>query len=177
MLRAGRQRRDGDRRIAAGRRARCGTLSGRGSEARPGSGRAGARDPRRGATGAFRLRGCDCSPAGVPGPGGRRRSRDARLGRPGSADATLLAFGGAGPVLACGIAEAAGITRVIIPGLAAVFSAFGIGFSDIGHTYEYRCWGAASSTSQRRSTSCIHARGEACSPRASSWMNASSTPR
>jgi N-methylhydantoinase A len=51
-------------------------------------------------------------------------------------DTTLAAFGGAGPFVACRIAEAAGIQRVIIPGLAAVFSAFGIGFSDIGHHYE-----------------------------------------
>jgi len=49
---------------------------------------------------------------------------------------TLAAFGGAGPFVACAIAEAAGIAKVIIPGLAAVFSAFGIGFSDIAHHYE-----------------------------------------
>ncbi len=53
------------------------------------------------------------------------------------ADTTLAAFGGAGPFVACKVAEAAGVSRVIIPGLAAVFSAFGIGFSDIGHTYEH----------------------------------------
>lgn len=51
-------------------------------------------------------------------------------------DTTLAAFGGAGPFVVCKIAEAAGISRVIIPGLAAVFSAFGIGFSDIGHEYD-----------------------------------------
>lgn len=51
-------------------------------------------------------------------------------------DTTLAAFGGAGPFVVCKVAEAAGIRRVIIPGLAAVFSAFGIGFSDIGHQYE-----------------------------------------
>jgi N-methylhydantoinase A/oxoprolinase/acetone carboxylase beta subunit len=51
-------------------------------------------------------------------------------------DTTLAAFGGAGPFVVCKIAEAAGISRVIIPGLAAVFSAFGIGFSDIGHQYD-----------------------------------------
>lgn len=48
---------------------------------------------------------------------------------------TLAAFGGAGPFVVCRVAEAAGITQVIIPGLAAVFSAFGIGFSDIGHEF------------------------------------------
>jgi N-methylhydantoinase A len=51
-------------------------------------------------------------------------------------DAVLAAFGGAGPFVVCRVAEAAGISRVLIPGLAAVFSAFGLGFSDIGHTYE-----------------------------------------
>lgn len=48
---------------------------------------------------------------------------------------TLAAFGGAGPFAACKIADAVGATRVLIPGLAAVFSAFGIGFSDIAHEY------------------------------------------
>ncbi|SEQ20537.1 N-methylhydantoinase A/oxoprolinase/acetone carboxylase, beta subunit [Solimonas aquatica] len=52
------------------------------------------------------------------------------------ADTTLAAFGGGGPFVACRIAEAAGIRQVVIPGLAAVFSAFGIGFSDIAHEYE-----------------------------------------
>ncbi len=52
-----------------------------------------------------------------------------------TADTTLAAFGGAGPFVVCKVAEAAGIGEVIIPGLAAVFSAFGIGFSDIGHEF------------------------------------------
>jgi N-methylhydantoinase A len=51
-------------------------------------------------------------------------------------DTTLAAFGGGGPFVVCRVAEAAGISRVLIPGLAAVFSAFGLGFSDIAHTYE-----------------------------------------
>jgi len=51
------------------------------------------------------------------------------------AEATLLAFGGAGPVLASGIAHAAGVPRVIVPHLSAVFSAFGIGFSGLAHEY------------------------------------------
>ena len=51
-------------------------------------------------------------------------------------DTTLAAFGGGGPLVACKVADAAGIARVVIPGLAAVFSAFGIGFSDIGHEYQ-----------------------------------------
>lgn len=51
-------------------------------------------------------------------------------------ETVLAAFGGAGPFVVCRIAEAAGISRVLIPSLAAVFSAFGLGFSDIAHDYE-----------------------------------------
>lgn len=51
-------------------------------------------------------------------------------------DTVLAAFGGGGPFVVCRVAEAAGISRIIIPGLAAVFSAFGLGFSDIAHVYE-----------------------------------------
>ncbi|GAB92495.1 hydantoinase/oxoprolinase family protein [Gordonia rhizosphera] len=49
---------------------------------------------------------------------------------------TLVAFGGAGPMSAAGAARLAGVNRVLIPRTAAVFSAFGIAFSDIGKTYE-----------------------------------------
>ncbi len=52
------------------------------------------------------------------------------------ADAVLLAFGGGGPMIACGIAAAAGMKRVLVPHLAAVFSAFGIGFSNLAHVHE-----------------------------------------
>ncbi|QRY47113.1 hydantoinase/oxoprolinase family protein [Mycolicibacterium boenickei] len=51
-------------------------------------------------------------------------------------DTTLLAFGGAGPMSAAGAARLAGVKQVLIPRTAAVFSAFGISFSDIGKTYE-----------------------------------------
>jgi N-methylhydantoinase A/oxoprolinase/acetone carboxylase beta subunit len=53
-----------------------------------------------------------------------------------TSETVLAAFGGAGPLLATRVAAAAGITRVLIPGLAAVFSAFGVGFSDIVHEFE-----------------------------------------
>ncbi|MCX7170906.1 MAG: hydantoinase/oxoprolinase family protein [Proteobacteria bacterium] len=53
-----------------------------------------------------------------------------------AAGTTLLAFGGAGPISACGVAEQLGISEIIVPRLAAVFSAFGIGFSDIAHIYD-----------------------------------------
>ncbi|UQE76221.1 hydantoinase/oxoprolinase family protein [Gordonia sp. PP30] len=51
-------------------------------------------------------------------------------------DTTLLAFGGAGPMSAAGAARLAGVKNVLIPRTAAVFSAFGIAFSDIGKTYQ-----------------------------------------
>jgi N-methylhydantoinase A len=52
-----------------------------------------------------------------------------------SKETVLLAFGGAGPMNACGIAEIAGINTVYVPKTAAVFSAFGIGSCDIGQSY------------------------------------------
>jgi N-methylhydantoinase A/oxoprolinase/acetone carboxylase beta subunit len=55
-----------------------------------------------------------------------------------SAGSVLIAFGGGGPISACGVAERAGFDQVMIPRMAAVFSAFGIGFSDIAHSYETR---------------------------------------
>jgi N-methylhydantoinase A len=52
-------------------------------------------------------------------------------------DATVLAaFGGAGPMNICGAARRAGVKQVLIPRTAAVFSAFGIGFSDLSQRYE-----------------------------------------
>lgn len=51
-------------------------------------------------------------------------------------DSTLAAFGGAGPMSAAGAAQLAGVRTVLIPRTAAVFSAFGISFSDIGKSYE-----------------------------------------
>jgi N-methylhydantoinase A/oxoprolinase/acetone carboxylase beta subunit len=63
-------------------------------------------------------------------------------GKPTSG-ATLLAFGGGGPMIVCGIAEAAGIRQVIVPRLASVFSAFGIGFSNLAHEYQVPLNGTA----------------------------------
>ncbi|WP_104749880.1 hydantoinase/oxoprolinase family protein [Helicobacter cynogastricus] len=51
-------------------------------------------------------------------------------------DTVLAAFGGGGPMSACLAARKAGIKRVIVPKLAAVFSAYGISFSDVAQTFE-----------------------------------------
>lgn len=40
-------------------------------------------------------------------------------------DCTLIAFGGSGPMHACGLANETGISRVIVPAASAVFSALG----------------------------------------------------
>lgn len=48
----------------------------------------------------------------------------------------LLAYGGGGPIIVCGIAKRVGIKQVIVPHLAAVFSAFGIGFSHLAHEHQ-----------------------------------------
>jgi N-methylhydantoinase A/oxoprolinase/acetone carboxylase beta subunit len=52
-----------------------------------------------------------------------------------SKETTLLAFGGAGPLNACGVAEKAGIDTVAIPQMAAIFSAYGIGACDVSQHY------------------------------------------
>jgi N-methylhydantoinase A/oxoprolinase/acetone carboxylase beta subunit len=56
---------------------------------------------------------------------------------------TLLAFGGGGAMIVTGIAAEAGIKRVIVPHLAAVFSAYGIGFSNLAHEYRTPVRGAS----------------------------------
>jgi N-methylhydantoinase A/oxoprolinase/acetone carboxylase beta subunit len=68
-----------------------------------------------------------------------------------SGDTVLLAFGGAGPLNACGVAEQAGIRRVAIPHMAAVFSAYGIGTCDISQRY---CEPLAQLTQQALEDSC-----------------------
>ena len=63
---------------------------------------------------------------------------NAALARAGSVPATttLLAYGGGGPMIASGVASSAGMAQVIVPRLASVFSAFGIGFSHLAHEYQ-----------------------------------------
>jgi N-methylhydantoinase A/oxoprolinase/acetone carboxylase beta subunit len=56
---------------------------------------------------------------------------------------TLAVFGGGGPMSACLVARIAGVRQVIVPRLAAVFSAYGISFSDIAQTFEADITGMA----------------------------------
>lgn len=46
---------------------------------------------------------------------------------------TMVAIGGNGPVHACSLAEAAGMTRILIPPVAGLFSALGMLFADVEH--------------------------------------------
>lgn len=53
-------------------------------------------------------------------------------------DATLVVYGGGGPTHACGVAQQAGFSRVVVPENPSVFSAHSVGFSDVAHDYQYR---------------------------------------
>ncbi|MFO1291951.1 MAG: hydantoinase/oxoprolinase family protein [Rubrivivax sp.] len=53
------------------------------------------------------------------------------------ADFTMLAYGGNGPLHACGIADAIGMKRVFVPPFSAVFSALGAGNIDQAHIHEH----------------------------------------
>jgi N-methylhydantoinase A len=56
------------------------------------------------------------------------RGRDVR-------EFALFAFGGNGPLFACGMAEALGMRRVIVPPCAGLFSSFGLLYADVEHHY------------------------------------------
>ena len=47
----------------------------------------------------------------------------------------LFAFGGNGPVFACGMAAALGMSRVVVPPSAGLFSSFGLLYADVEHHY------------------------------------------
>ncbi len=48
---------------------------------------------------------------------------------------TLFAFGGNGPLFAAGVAAALGITRIVVPPSAGLFSSFGLLYADVEHHY------------------------------------------
>ncbi|MBS0518262.1 MAG: hydantoinase/oxoprolinase family protein [Proteobacteria bacterium] len=47
----------------------------------------------------------------------------------------LFAFGGNGPLFACGMARALGMSRVVVPPSAGLFSSFGLLYADVEHHY------------------------------------------
>ncbi|MHA1124833.1 MAG: hydantoinase/oxoprolinase family protein [Candidatus Heimdallarchaeota archaeon] len=48
---------------------------------------------------------------------------------------TLLAFGGAGPLHACALADELEMNRIIVPNIPGLFSAMGLLYTDVKHTY------------------------------------------
>jgi N-methylhydantoinase A len=55
-------------------------------------------------------------------------------------DFTILAYGGNGPLHACGIANALGISRILAPPFSATFSACGAGNVNQMHIHEMSTW-------------------------------------
>lgn len=55
-----------------------------------------------------------------------------------AADALLLVYGGAGPAHCCDLARAAGLNRILVTPVSAVFSAFGSSTLNVGHLYYRR---------------------------------------
>ena len=47
----------------------------------------------------------------------------------------LFAFGGNGPLFACGMAAALGMKRIVVPPSAGLFSSFGLLYADVEHHY------------------------------------------
>lgn len=68
---------------------------------------------------------------------------------PPQADSVLLAFGGAGPMAICAVAEQLDIGKVYIPRFAAMFSAYGVGFGRPAQDYEMVLTGADRKTFER----------------------------
>ena len=50
-------------------------------------------------------------------------------------DFILLAFGGAGPLHACALADELEMNRIIVPNIPGLFSAMGLLYTDVKHTY------------------------------------------
>ncbi|HET9692762.1 MAG TPA: hydantoinase/oxoprolinase family protein [Steroidobacteraceae bacterium] len=55
-------------------------------------------------------------------------------------DFTILAYGGNGPLHACGIADALGVTRILAPPFSSTFSACGAGNVNQMHIHEMSTW-------------------------------------
>lgn len=64
-----------------------------------------------------------------------------------TSEVVLIAYGGNGPLFAALVAQALGVSRVHVPALSPVFSAFGSAISDVLHVYE-RGLGVATGSAQ-----------------------------
>jgi N-methylhydantoinase A len=65
-------------------------------------------------------------------------------------DFTVLAYGGNGPLHACGIADVLGIDRILAPPFSAVFSAVGAGSTNQMHIHEVSTWTVLFDPAQKR---------------------------
>jgi N-methylhydantoinase A len=63
---------------------------------------------------------------------------------------TILAYGGNGPLHACGIADALGINRILAPPFSSTFSACGAGSVNQMHIHEMSTWTVLFDSSARR---------------------------
>ncbi len=63
----------------------------------------------------------------------------------GSSNTMLAGFGGGGPMMLTAVAAALGLDQAVIPGMAPVFSAYGIGFSDLSQHYQVHLESVAAS--------------------------------
>ncbi|NKF21851.1 hydantoinase/oxoprolinase family protein [Solimonas marina] len=63
---------------------------------------------------------------------------------------TILAYGGNGPLHACGIARALGVSRILAPPFASVFSAVGGGNMSQLHIHEMNSWTVLFDANQQR---------------------------
>ncbi|MGV2481895.1 UNVERIFIED_CONTAM: hydantoinase/oxoprolinase family protein, partial [Salmonella enterica subsp. enterica serovar Weltevreden] len=55
-------------------------------------------------------------------------------------DFTILAYGGNGPLHACGIANALGVSKILAPPFSSTFSACGAGNVSQMHIHEMSTW-------------------------------------
>jgi len=70
--------------------------------------------------------------------------------RPRSPRIALFAFGGNGPLFACGMARALGMSRVVVPPSAGLFSSFGLLYADVEHHYSRNLPAAVAPSRPRR---------------------------
>ena len=95
---------------------------------------------------------------------------------------TILAYGGAGPLHASGVARELGVSKVVVPlgDIASTFSAYGIGRSDLLHVHDLAVTLPAPSTtprSRRRSSRWSVPPTSSCWPRASTPARSSCCAR
>lgn len=72
----------------------------------------------------------------------------------------LVLYGGSGPLLACMVAERAGLRNLMIPPASASFSALGVGFVNLAHEYRTLLRGAVDNERWQKTADTLRTRGE-----------------